>query len=123
MRRREFITLIGGAAALTILGSFARAQQRERMRRIAVLMADAEGDPLGFEKIPAFTQGLAELGWSIGRNLRIDVRWGASNADRRGRSAKELLALSPDVVLATAGAIVGAFQEDSLYSDRRIPRD
>src|SRR6516164_8456737 len=110
MKRREFITLIGGAAAWPLV---ARAQQGERMRRIGVLMSAVEGDQRGLESIPAFAQGLAELGWIVGRNVRIEYRWGAGDLDRFRRYAAELIALSPDVVLATAGSIVGAFQQAS----------
>src|ERR1700751_3344258 len=105
MRRREFITLLGGMVAAWPLA--ARAQQGERMRRIGVLMSAAEGDQRGLEYITAFAQGLAELGWTVGRNVRIEYRWGAGDLDRFRRYAAELVALSPDVVLATAGASVG----------------
>jgi len=111
MRRREFITLLGGAVATWPLG--ARAQQGERTRRIGVLMSAVEGDQRGLESITAFAQGLAELGWIVGRNVRIEYRWGAGDLDRFRRYAAELIALSPDVVLATAGSIVGAFQQAS----------
>ena len=110
MTRRAFITLLGGAAALPLA---ARAQQPERMRRIGVLMSGVEGDQRGLESITAFAQGLAELGWTVGRNVRIEYRWGAGDLDRFRRYAAELIALSPDVVLATAGSIVGAFQQAS----------
>jgi putative tryptophan/tyrosine transport system substrate-binding protein len=110
MKRRGFITLLGGAAAWPLA---ARAQQPERMRRIGVLMSAVEGDQRGLESITAFAQGLAELGWTVGRNVRIEYRWGAGDLDRFGRYAAELIALSPDVVLATAGSIVGAFQQAS----------
>src|SRR5262249_33324433 len=110
VNRREFISLLGGAAAWPLT---ARAQQRERMRRIGVLMSAVEGDPTGLEYITAFAQALAELGWSVGRNVRIEYRWGAGDLDRFRRYAAELVALSPDVVLATAGSIVGAFQQAS----------
>jgi putative tryptophan/tyrosine transport system substrate-binding protein len=110
-RRREFITLLGGAAAAWPLA--AHAQQRERMRRIGVLMSAVEGDPTGLEYITAFAQALAELGWSVGRNVRIEYRWGAGDLDRFRRYAAELVALSPDVVLASAGSIVGALQQAS----------
>ena len=109
-RRRQFITLLGGAAARPIA---ARAQQPERMRRIGVLMSAVEGDQRGLESITAFAQGLAELGWIVGRNVRIEYRWGAGDLDRFRRYAAELIALSPDVVSATAGSIVGAFQQAS----------
>ena len=110
MRRREFITLLGSAAAWPLT---ARAQQRERMRRIGVLMSAVEGDPIGLEYVTAFAQALAELGWSVGRNVRIEYRWGAGDLDRFRRYAAELIALSPDVVLASAGSIVGALQQAS----------
>jgi putative ABC transport system substrate-binding protein len=109
--RREFITLLGGAAVALPLR--ARAQQGERMRRIGVLMYRSEDDPRGLDYITAFAQGLAELGWAVGRNVRIEYRWGAGDLDRFRRYAAELVALSPDVVLATAGSIVGAFQQAS----------
>jgi putative tryptophan/tyrosine transport system substrate-binding protein len=111
MRRRQFITLLGGAATTWPLA--ARAQQPERMRRIGVLMSAVESDPRGLEYITAFAQGLAELGWTVGRNVRIEYRWGAGDLDRFRRYAAELVALSPDVVVATAGSIVGAFQQAS----------
>src|SRR5262245_41566516 len=109
-KRREFIALLGGAAAWPLA---ARAQQGERVRRIGVLMSAVEGDQRGLESITAFAQGLAELGWTVGRNVRIEYRWGAGDLDRFRRYAAELIALSPDVVLATAGSIVGAFQQAS----------
>jgi putative ABC transport system substrate-binding protein len=111
MKRREFIMLLGGTAAAWPLA--ARAQQRERMRRIGVLMSAVEGDPTGLEYITAFAQALAELGWSVGHNVRIEYRWGAGDLDRFRRYAAELVALSPDVVLASAGSIVGALQQTS----------
>ena len=111
MKRREFITLLGGAAVAWPLA--ARAQQRERMRRIGVLLSAVEGDPTGLEYVTAFAQALAELGWSVGRNVRIEYRWGAGDLDRFRRYAAELVALSPDVVLASAGSIVGALQQAS----------
>jgi putative ABC transport system substrate-binding protein len=110
MRRREFISLLGGAAAWPLA---ARAQQPERVRRIGVLVSMVESDPKGLEYITAFAQGLAELGWAVGRNVRIEYRWGAGDLDRFRRYAAELVALSPDVVLAGAGSIVGAFQQAS----------
>src|SRR6476661_9349430 len=103
--RRELITLLGSAAAAWPLA--AHAQQGERMRRIGVLMSAVEGDQTGLESITAFAQGLAELGWTVGRNVRIEYRWGAGDLERFRRYAAELVALSPDVVLATAGSIVG----------------
>ena len=97
MRRREFITLLGGAAAWPVA---ARAQQPERMGRIGVLMHLAADDPEGQARHAAFVQGLQQSGWSAGRNVRIDTRWGTSEADRR-RYAAELVALAPDVILAS----------------------
>ena len=110
MKRRDFITLLGGA---TVWPLAAHAQQRERMRRIGVLVSAVEGDPTGLEYVTAFAQGLAELGWTVGRNVRIEYRWGAGDLDRFRRYAAELVALSPDVVLASAGSIVGALQQAS----------
>src|SRR5262245_25903623 len=110
MRRREFITLLGGAAAWPFA---ARAQQGGRMRRIGVFMPGAADDPEYQARNAAFLQGLGELGWIVGRNVRIEYRYGAGDLDRFRRHAAELIALSPDVVLAAAGSIVGAFQEAS----------
>jgi putative tryptophan/tyrosine transport system substrate-binding protein len=111
MGRREFIMLLGGGAVAWPLA--ARAQQAGRMRRIGVLVSAVEGDPRGLEYVTAFAQGLAELGWTVGRNVRIEYRWGAGDLDRFRRYAAELVALSPDVVLASSGSIVGAFQQAS----------
>jgi putative tryptophan/tyrosine transport system substrate-binding protein len=107
MRRREFITLLGGAAAWPVA---ARAQQGERMRRVGVLMNTAADDPIGQTRIAAFLQGLQQLGWSVGRNVQIDTRWGAGDADRIRRYAAELAALAPDVIVATGSATVGPLQ-------------
>jgi putative ABC transport system substrate-binding protein len=90
----------------------AQAQQGE-MRRVGVLVSTIESDPRGLEYITAFAQGLAEHGWIVGRNVRIEYRWGAGDLDRFRRYAAELVALSPDVVLASGGSIVGAFQQAS----------
>src|SRR6516164_4116331 len=98
MRRREFITLVGGAAAWPFA---ARAQQADRIRRIGVLMAYASTDPEGQALLAGFTRHLAELGWAEGLNLRIDVRWGGSNVDLLHTFAKELIGLKPDVLLAS----------------------
>jgi putative tryptophan/tyrosine transport system substrate-binding protein len=94
MKRRGFITLLGGAAAWPLA---ARAQQPERMRRIGVLMSAVEGDQRGLESITAFAQGLAELGWTVGRNVRIEYRWGAGDLDRFGRYAAELADRTPNL--------------------------
>ena len=97
MRRREFITLIGGVAVWPLA---ARAQQSERMRRIGVLLNTAADDMVFQTRVGAFLQGLALLGWTIGRNVRIEVRWSGGKADEARRYATELAALAPDVILA-----------------------
>src|SRR5215470_11662169 len=99
IKRREFITFLGAAAAWPLA---ARAQQRERIRRVGVLMNLAVGDPEGEARRAAFLQALQQLGWSDGRNVRIDYRWAAGDAGRFHRYAEELLALVPDVILASA---------------------
>jgi ABC-type uncharacterized transport system substrate-binding protein len=104
MRRREFISLVGGAAATWPL--VASAQQAERMRRVGVLMNTVADDAEGQARLIAFGQGLAELGWTDGRNVRIDIRWGAGDAERFRRYAVELVALAPDVILAASGTAV-----------------
>jgi ABC-type uncharacterized transport system substrate-binding protein len=109
MRRRDFFTMLGGAAAAWPLA--ARAQQGERMRRISVLMNLSADDPEGQARIAAFHQGLQEWGWTLGRNARIDVRWGAVDAYNSRRYAAELVALMPDVILAAASAAMGALQQ------------
>jgi putative ABC transport system substrate-binding protein len=91
----------------------AQAQQPSRIRRIGVLMSQAPDNPSGPVQITAFAQGLQALGWTAGSNLRIDYRWGANNTDLFRRYATELVALAPDVILATAGSIVGALQQAS----------
>jgi putative tryptophan/tyrosine transport system substrate-binding protein len=108
MKRREFITLLGGAAAWPLA---ARAQQGDRMRRIGVLMNTTADDPEGQARIAAFHQGLQESGWTLGRNARIDVRWGAFDADSSHRYATELVALVPEVVVVSTSAAMGALQQ------------
>ena len=108
MRRREFITLLGGAAAGPLA---ARAQQAERMQRIGVLMNLAADDAEGQGRVAAFQQALQQLGWTDGRNVRIDYRWAAGDTGRFRRYAEELLALAPDVVLASATQSVQALQQ------------
>jgi putative ABC transport system substrate-binding protein len=105
MRRREFITLLGGAAAAWPFA--ARAQQPGLVRRIGVLLALAADDPQSAARIAAFLQGLQQLGWSDGRNVQIDYRWSAGNADDARKYAAELVALAPDVILASGGAAMG----------------
>jgi putative ABC transport system substrate-binding protein len=111
MKRREFVTLLGSAAAAWPLA--ARAQQPERMRRVGVLMHLAADDPEGQARIAAFTQGLQELRWTIGRNVRIDDRWAAGDAERGRKYAAELVALAPDVILAAGGAVVAPLLQAS----------
>jgi ABC-type uncharacterized transport system substrate-binding protein len=97
MKRREFISLLGGAAAWPLA---ARAQQGERARRVGVLLPAASDDVEFQARVGAFLQGLQQSGWSIGRNLRIDTRWATANADDIRRHAAELVTLAPDVILA-----------------------
>jgi putative ABC transport system substrate-binding protein len=111
MQRRRFIALLGGAALSWPLA--ARAQQSKRMRRIGVLMYNSADDPDAPPRVSAFAQGLQERGWTIGENVRVDYRWGASDLDLVRRYAAELIALTPDVVVATAGSIVAALQQAS----------
>jgi putative ABC transport system substrate-binding protein len=112
MKRRDFITLLGGTALAWPLSSV-RAQQQERIRRIGMLTPLAADDPEAPIRVAAFAQGLQELGWSVGRNVKIDYRWGAADSNLYRKYAAELIALAPDVVLAHGGAIVGAFQQVS----------
>jgi putative ABC transport system substrate-binding protein len=105
MRRRAFITLLGGAAAAWPLA--ARAQQRERLRRIGMLLPAAPDDARYQSWAGAFVQGLAQSGWSIGRDVQIDTRWASSNVDDIRRHAAELVALAPDVILAPGASTVG----------------
>ena len=103
--RREFITLLGGAAATWPLA--ARAQQAEWMRRIGVLLPAMADDPEWQARVGAFLQALALLGWTIGRNVRIDIRWATTNAGEIRRHAAELAALAPDVILAGGATPAG----------------
>jgi putative ABC transport system substrate-binding protein len=106
--RRSFIGLLGGAAAWPLA---ARAQQGERMRRIGVLMNLAADDAEGQTRNAAFLQSLQEAGWTLGRNVRIDFRWGATDAERSRSYAAELLALAPDVIVASgAPSVMGLLQ-------------
>jgi putative tryptophan/tyrosine transport system substrate-binding protein len=114
MKRREVITLLGGAAAWPLA---AHAQQPERMRRIGVLIPYAADDPEGQARTAAFLQGLQQLGWTEGRNVRIDYRWSAGDADRARRYAAELVALAPDVILASGTSTVGPL----LQATRTVP--
>src|SRR6516225_8445950 len=99
LNRREFITLLGGAAVAFPLA--ASAQQRERTRRIGVLMNLASDDAEGQARLAAFLQGLQEAGWAVGRNMRIDLRWGGGDPESFRKQASELVALAPDIVFAS----------------------
>src|SRR6516164_2439665 len=115
MKRREFITLLGGAAAAWPLA--ASAQQGERMPRIGVLTSFASNDPAEQAYILAFTQALAQSGWIDGRNARIDIRWGAGDPEHIRRYAAELVALAPGVILAVSSAATGPL----LQATRTVP--
>jgi putative ABC transport system substrate-binding protein len=114
IQRREFITLLGGAAAWPLA---ARAQQGNRMRRIGVLMPGDENDPAWKARISAFTQALADLGWTDGRTVRMDLRWAGGDINRMRTLAHELVGLQPDIVLANATAATVALQRET----RTIP--
>ena len=107
MNRREFITLLSGAAAYP-LG--ARAQQSERMRRVGALLYPAADDPAGQASMTAFLQGLHRFGWNEGRNISIDQRWGGGDLERVRHYAAELVALAPDVILVSSGSALAALQ-------------
>src|SRR5262249_28239151 len=106
-RRREFIALLGGAAAWPLA---ARAQQPDRMRRIGVLMNLASDDVEGQQRLAAFLEGLQEAGWEVGRNVRIDIR-STGDIELNSKYAMELLALAPDVFLAAGAPTVRALQK------------
>jgi ABC-type uncharacterized transport system substrate-binding protein len=108
MRRRDFITAV---AASTLTWPLAAGAQREKMRRVGVLMTLAADDPEGLARVTAFAQGLQELGWRDGRDLRIDYRWAATDAASAHRHAQELLTLAPDVIIAVATPSVVALQQ------------
>jgi putative tryptophan/tyrosine transport system substrate-binding protein len=115
LKRREFITLLGGAAAAWPLA--ARAQQREKMRRVGVLMGMTADDPESQVRLAAFAQGLQQLGWSVGQNLQIDYRWGGGNAELMRKNATELIALAPDIILAHSSTALTPL----LQATRTIP--
>src|SRR5262245_3875886 len=103
VKRRELITLLGAAVAWPLA---ARAQQPERMRRVGMLIPQAADDPESQARVTAFALGLQESGWIVGRNVQIEYRWGAGDADRIRRYAAELAALAPDVIVTTGGSTV-----------------
>jgi putative tryptophan/tyrosine transport system substrate-binding protein len=111
MRRREFIAGLGGAAAAWPL--VAQAQQGDRVRRIGVLMAGGENDPLEQHLFPAFTRALADLGWTDGRNARMDLRWGGGDINRIRALAKEMVDLQPDVILSNTTPVTAALQRET----------
>src|SRR5262249_47362075 len=113
--RREFITLLGGTAAAWPLA--VRAQQGDRVRRIGVLMPFDENDPAYKSRVSAFTQALADLGWTEGRNVRMDLRWGGNNTNRLSALARELVGLQPDIILANSTPATVALQQET----RTIP--
>jgi putative ABC transport system substrate-binding protein len=114
VKRRHFITLLSGAAAWPLA---ARAQQPERVPRIGVLMASVADDSENQARMAAFVQGLAQSGWTIGRNVRIDTRWATANADDIRRHAAELATLAPDVILAHGAVTVAPL----LQATRTVP--
>jgi putative ABC transport system substrate-binding protein len=116
MRRREFITLLGGAAAWWPVA--ARAQPSERMRLIGVLVAAGADDSVFQARVAAFQQGLAQWGWTDGRNVRLDIRWATANADDVRRHAAELAALAPDVLVGATGTATAA---PLLQATRTVP--
>jgi putative ABC transport system substrate-binding protein len=114
MKRREFITLLGGTVAWPLA---ARAQQGDRVRRIGVLMPYDENDPVAKTRISAFTQALADLGWIVGRKVRMDVQWPGADIDRMQALAKELVGLQPDIIVANGTPVTAALQRET----RTIP--
>ena len=117
MRRREFITLLGGGMATVAWLSPVRAQQHERMRRIGVLMHLTPDNPEGQSRLAAFLQGLQEAGWSVGRNVTIDVRWAAADIESMKRFANELVALKPDLIFSSSTPATAAMRQ----ATRTIP--
>jgi putative ABC transport system substrate-binding protein len=115
MKRRDFITLLGGAAAAWPLAAWA--QQAERMRRIGVLIPGDENDPLAKTFVSAFNQALADLGWTDGRNVQMDLRWHSEDTNRIRALAQELVGMKPDIILAHATPATIALQRET----RTIP--
>jgi putative tryptophan/tyrosine transport system substrate-binding protein len=114
LKRRKVITLLAGAAAWPLA---VRAQQRERMRRVGVLMSLAADDPEASRRMTAFVQALQQLGWTDGRNMQIEYRWGAGDPDRIRKYALEFAALAPDIILSVAAATLGPL----LQATRTVP--
>jgi putative tryptophan/tyrosine transport system substrate-binding protein len=116
MKRREFIAGLGSGAAWPLV---ARAQQPERVLRVGVLMAYGENDPEAKAVLSRFTQGLSELGWTDGRNLLMDVRWAAGNADRMRMFAKELVDLQPSAIVTNGTPATSALQLETRITELR----
>jgi putative ABC transport system substrate-binding protein len=114
MKRREFIWVVGGAVAWPLA---ARAQQGNRVRRIGVLLPFEQSDPAAKTMVSAFTQALSDLGWTDGRNVRMDLRWGRGDANRIRALAQELVGLQPDIILVTGTQATAALQRET----RTIP--
>src|SRR6516162_6806662 len=114
MRRRDFITFLGGAAAWPLA---ARAQHGDRVRRIGVLMPFDENDPIAKSSLSAFTQALADSGWTVGRNVQIDPRWAGTDINRIRALAQELVGLQPDIIMTGGGAATHAVERET----RTIP--
>src|ERR1700730_15768746 len=111
MRRRDFIAALGGAAA--VWPRAARTQQSDRMRRVGVLMPDNENDPKAKFWFSKFMDGLRELGWTDGRDVRMDIRWAAGSVERMQMFAKELVKLQPDVILVGSTPATAALQQET----------
>jgi putative tryptophan/tyrosine transport system substrate-binding protein len=111
IRRREFMVALGGAVATCPLG--ARAQQADRMRRVGLLMGYPEGDPEGQANLTAFRQGLQKLGWTEGRNIRIDIRWGGADPNKARTFAKELVSMAPDVIVPNTNLMTAILQPET----------
>src|SRR5262245_46546213 len=114
MRRREFVGLIGGTAAWP---SAARAQRRDRVRRIGVLMSGDENDPEMKRRVLAFMQALADLGWTVDRNVRVDLRWAGGDTNRMQALAEDLVGLQPDIIVAATTPVTATLQQET----RTIP--
>ena len=115
MQRRQFITFIGGAVAAWPLA--ARAQQSSKMKHLGVLMNETADNPEAQNRFAAFLQGLQEAGWAVGRNLRIDIRWGAGDVDRLRRYAAELVSLAADIILGQGSSTMRPL----LQATRTVP--
>jgi putative ABC transport system substrate-binding protein len=116
MSRRQFITLLGGAAAWPLA---AYAQQPQRIPQIGVLMGVAESDPGGQARIAAFQQGLADLGWTVGRNIHLEYRWAAGDIDRVRAYAAELVALAPEMLVGNGTPALTALRDATRFRRRQ----